>query len=165
MSFKMAYFNKGGNMIQVFCDGGCRNNQSKENIGGWGVVLNLNLGEKVKEIKGSERNTTNNIMEITSCIKALEAIKCKDIMTEVIMDSQYVITGINEWVDGWIKKGWRKSDKKPVENKELWQRLVQLKNEFRNISFKKCVGHSDNEGNNRADALANEAMDELLLSE
>ena len=152
-------------MIQAFCDGACRNNQSKDNIGGWGVVLNLNCGQLVKELKGAAKNTTNNIMELTSCIKALEAIKDKSIMTEVIMDSQYVITGINEWVYNWIQKGWRTSNKKPVENKDLWLRLLQLKTEFRNLSFTKCQGHSDNEGNNRADALANEAMDELMLSE
>jgi ribonuclease HI len=152
-------------MIQIYADGGCRNNQSKENIGGYGVVLNLNLGQIVKELKGATRNTTNNIMELTSCIKGLEAIKDKNIKTEVIMDSQYVITGMNQWVDNWIKKGWRKADKKPVENQELWQRLVRLKNEFRAISFVKCEGHADNVGNIRADALANEAMDELLLSD
>jgi len=152
-------------LIQVWADGGCRNNQSKDNnIGGWGVVLNYNSGQLIKELKGATRNTTNNIMELTSCIKGLEAIRDKTIITEVVMDSQYVITGINQWVDNWIKKGWRKADKKPVENKELWQRLVQLKNEFREISFTKCVGHANNDGNNRADALVNEAMDELFVT-
>ena len=148
-------------MIQIFADGNCRGNQFDNNIGGYGVVLNFDLGSYVKELKGSIKNTTNNIMELTSCIKGLEAIKRKDLKTEVIMDSQYVISGMNEWICGWVKKGWRKSDKKPVENKELWLRLLQLKTEFRDLTFRKCVGHADNEGNNRADALANEAMDEL----
>ncbi len=148
-------------LIQVYADGGCRNNQKSNNIGGWGAVLSFNCNQKIKEIKGSAINTTNNIMELTSCIKALETIKDKTIRTEVIMDSQYVISGINQWVDNWIKKGWRKADKRPVENKELWQRLVELKNEFRSISFIKCSGHSDNTGNNRADELANDAMDEV----
>jgi ribonuclease HI len=149
-------------MLQIFADGGCRNNQSKENVGGYGVVLNLNLGQKIKELKGATRNTTNNIMELTSCIKALETIKRKDIRTEVIMDSQYVIDGMNRDIHNWIKQGWRKSDKKPVKNKELWKELLKLTNEFRAISFVKCEAHSGNEGNDRADALANEAMDELI---
>jgi ribonuclease HI len=145
--------------IIIHADGGCRNNQSKENIGGWGVVYQY--GNDTKEVKGSTRNTTNNIMELTAAIEALKGVKNKKITTELIMDSQYVITGITQWVENWIKKGWRKADKKPVENKELWQELLNLKNQFSNITFIKCIGHSNNEGNNRADELANEAMDEI----
>ena len=145
--------------IIIYADGGCRGNQFDTNIGGYGVLIKYK--QHTKEFKGSVKNTTNNIMELTSCIEALKSIKNKEIPTEVVMDSQYVIQGINEWINGWIKKGWRNSSKKPVENKELWKELYNLKNEFSNIQFIKCNGHSDCEGNNRADELANEAMDEI----
>lgn len=145
--------------IILYADGGCRGNQFDTNIGGWGAVLICK--DNIKELKGNTRNTTNNIMELTSCIEGLKAIKNKDIPVEVVMDSQYVIKGITEWVCGWIKKGWRNSQKKPVENKELWQELLKIKSEFKDIAFTKCKGHSDNEGNNRADELANEAMSEI----
>lgn len=147
------------NKIYIWCDGGCRGNQFDENIGGWGALLKYK--ENIKELKGNTKNTTNNIMELTSCIKALESLTRKDIPVEVIMDSQYVIKGINEWINGWIKKGWKTSQKKPVENKELWQTLYKLKEQFTNIKFNHCKGHADNEGNIRADELANLAMDEI----
>lgn len=146
--------------IYVFADGGCRGNGQENNIGGWGVVLKY--GDEIKEFYGATRNTTNNIMELTSCIEAIKAIENKTIPVDVTMDSQYVIKGISEWIHNWIRKGWRTSQKKPVENKELWQELYKLKNEFSDIQFIKCNGHADNEGNNRADFLCNIAMDELL---
>ena len=145
--------------IIIHCDGGCRGNQSKENVGGWGAILEYR--GNIKEIYGNARNTTNNIMEMVACIESMKAIKDKSIPIEIISDSQYVVMGINEWIHGWIKKGWRNSQKKPVENKDLWQELYKLKNEFDDISFIKCKGHSDNEGNNRADELANIAMGEI----
>lgn len=145
--------------IIIYCDGGCRGNQFEHNIGGWGVLMTYK--NNTKELHGGTKDTTNNIMELTSCVEGLKSIKNKDIPIEVVMDSQYVIKGINDWVSGWIKKGWKTSQKKPVENKELWQQLVELKNQFKDIKFIKCKGHSDNEGNNRADELANIAMDEL----
>ena len=145
--------------IYAFADGGCRGNQFDTNIGGWGVVLKYR--NHLNEFYGNTKNTTNNIMELTSCIEALKAINDKEIPTEVTMDSQYVVKGINEWIHGWIKKGWRNSQKKPVENKALWQELYSLKNEFKDITFIQCKGHSDNEGNNRADELANIAMGEI----
>lgn len=145
--------------IYVYCDGGCRGNQLPINIGGWGVVLKYK--DKVKELYGNVKNTTNNKMELTSCIEALKAIKNKDIPIEVTMDSQYVIKGINEWIHGWLKRNWVNTQKKPVENKELWQQLLELKQSFKEITFIHCKGHADNEGNNRADRLANIAMDKL----
>jgi ribonuclease HI len=147
------------NNIIIHCDGGCRGNQFDENIGAWAVVLKYK--NNIKELTGTAKNTTNNIMEIQSCIEGLKAIKNKNIPVEVIMDSQYVIIGINKWIDGWIKRGWRKSDKKSVENKELWKELYELKNTFVDITFSKCSGHANNEGNNRVDELVNEAMDKL----
>lgn len=145
--------------IYVFCDGGCRGNQFEHNIGGWGVVLKYK--DSVKEFYGNAKDTTNNIMELTSCIEVLKQISKKDIPVVVTMDSQYVIKGINEWIKSWIQKSWRNSQKKPVENKELWQKLLEIKNTFKEITFIQCMGHSDNEGNNRADALANIAMSEI----
>jgi ribonuclease HI len=147
------------NKIYIYADGGCRGNGKEINIGGYGVYLKY--GDKVKELKGATRNTTNNIMELTACIKGLEALKNHDMPVEVIMDSQYVIDGITSWIHNWIKKGWKNSQKKPVENKELWQQLWELKNQFKDITFTKCRGHADNEGNNKADELANMAMGEL----
>lgn len=145
--------------IYIYADGGCRGNQFKENIGGYGVLLQYKTN--AKELKGATRNTTNNIMELTACIEGMKAITDKSIPTEVVMDSNYVITGINSWIYGWLKKEWRNSQGNLVENKELWQQLYALKNEFKDITFIKCKGHSNNEGNNRADKLANEAMDTL----
>ncbi|MCE5220182.1 MAG: ribonuclease HI [Clostridium sp.] len=147
------------NIIYIFNDGGCRGNGKENNIGGWGCVLLYN--GKIKEIYGSARNTTNNQMELTSCIEALKAIKNKSISVKVTMDSQYVVKGITEWIYNWIKKGWKTSTKKSVENKELWKELLELKNQFSDIKFLNCKGHSDNEGNNRADELVNIAMDEI----
>lgn len=145
--------------IYLYCDGGCRGNGKAENIGGWGVYLVYK--DKSKELYGSARNTTNNIMELTSCIEGLKAINKKDMPVEVVMDSAYVIKGITEWVYGWIKKGWINSQKKPVENQELWKALYELQKEFKDLEFVKVKGHADNAGNNKADELANKAMDEL----
>ena len=146
--------------IIIYADGGCRNNQSKENVGGWGVYLVS--GSYEKEIYGSERNTTNNKMELQSAIEGLKALKNFSKPVIIYMDSAYVVNGINNWIYGWVKKGWKKSDKKPVENKELWQELYNLKNKFQNIEFVKVKGHSGNDGNEKADLLANKGMDECL---
>lgn len=148
--------------IIIFCDGGCRNNQGDNNIGGWGTLLTHDNHEV--ELYGGDRNTTNNKMEITACIKALEYIESnKSIPVELHCDSSYVVDTFNEgWINGWIARGWRKSDKKPVKNKELWMRLHSLYQSMDSVKFVKVKGHSDNEGNNKADALANKAMDELI---
>lgn len=145
--------------IEIYCDGGCRGNQHDENIGGWGVVLRYR--DNVKEFYGNAINTTNNRMELISCIEALEAINNKTIPTIVTMDSQYVVKGINEWIYGWLKKNWKTASGKHVENRDLWEELLDLKKQFRDIEFVQCRGHADNEGNNRADYLANVAMDEI----
>lgn len=147
--------------IVIYADGGCRGNQFDENIGSWAAILKF--GENEKEISGTAINTTNNKMELMSCIKALEAIKDTAIPVEVNMDSQYVVQGMNEWIYGWIKKGWINSSKKPVENKDLWQQLHDLRQKFSDIKFIKCKGHSNDEGNNRADALVNKAMNEINI--
>ena len=100
-------------------------------------------------------------MELTSCIRGLEAIHKRDIPVEVVMDSQYVISAFNEkWLEDWMKRGWQKKNNKPVINQDLWMILVALVKEFADIKFIKCLGHSGFAGNERADALANIAMKE-----
>jgi len=147
-------------VIKIWCDGGCRGNNKDENIGGYGVVLQY--GEHVKELYGGERNTTNNIQELKGAITALEAIKTTHIPIELYCDSAYVVNGINQWVKGWKKNNWRKkSDNKVVENLELWQRLDELVNKQSDCKFIKVRGHNGNEGNERADFLANKGMDEV----
>lgn len=146
--------------VQLYCDGGCRGNQSDSNIGGWGAYLIW--GEHTKELWDGEVNTTNNKMELMGCIQGLRAIKNKNVGVDVYMDSAYVYNGITSWIYGWMKKGWKNSKKEPVANKDLWLELLAEKDKFSDISFNKVKGHADNAGNNKADELANRAMDELL---
>ncbi len=146
--------------IIIYCDGGCRGNQSKNNIGAWGVVLTYK--NNIKELSGSDKNTTNNKMELTATIRALQQLKKNDIPVRVHVDSAYVLNGISSWIYGWIKNGWKDSKKAPVKNKELWMELYELKRQFKDIQFIKVKGHSDNEGNNRADELCNIEMDKLI---
>lgn len=146
-------------VIKLYTDGGCRGNQSDNNIGAWGVYMVY--GDVSKEIKGGEINTTNNIMELKGCIEGLKAIKNKTLPVEVYLDSAYVLNGITNWIEGWKKKGWRTANKKPVLNKELWIELDSERNKFNNIEFIKVKGHAGNEGNEIADRLCNEAMDEI----
>ncbi len=144
---------------QIYCDGGCRGNQQRANIGGWGVYLIW--GEHTKELWGGEADTTNNKMELQAAIEGLRAIKNKGVGVDVFMDSAYVYNGITSWVNGWKRRGWVKADKKPVLNKDQWIELLAEKEKFTDITFNKVKGHADNEGNNKADELANRAMDEL----
>lgn len=145
--------------LELYCDGGCRGNQARTNVGGWGVYLVW--GAYTKELYGGEPDTTNNKMELTGAIEGLRAIKNKDVPVDVYVDSAYVLNGITNWVYGWMKKGWVNSKKEPVANKELWLQLLEEKRKFADITFHKVKGHANNVGNNMADALANRAMDEL----
>ncbi|QPK89874.1 ribonuclease HI [Bacillus velezensis] len=145
--------------IIIYADGGCRGNQNEENIGGWGAVLQYN--GHVKELYEGKRNTTNNQMELTGAIKALEALKTTKIPVHLHMDSAYVINGITQWVKGWKKKGWKKGDGKKPENLELWKRLDELVGKQKDIKFIKVKGHAGVELNELADQLANKAMDEV----
>lgn len=139
--------------IIIYADGGCRGNGTQNNVGGYGAILSYK--EFSKEIYGGEKNTTNNIMELKACIEGLKAITKKTYPVEIYMDSQYVISGMNSWIDGWIKKRW-----KGVKNVELWKELYNLSREFKLLSFHKVDGHCGVKGNERADELANIAMDE-----
>lgn len=145
--------------VQLYCDGGCRGNQADTNIGGWGAYLIW--GDVTKELYGGEPNTTNNKMELTGAIEGLRAIKKKTVGVDVYVDSAYVLNGITNWIYGWMKKGWKNSKKEPVANKELWLELLEEKDKFADITFNKVKGHSTNAGNNKADELANLAMDQV----
>ncbi len=134
--------------VEIYTDGACSGNPGP---GGWGVVLRY--GEREKELSGGEAQTTNNRMELTAVIKALEALK-ESCQISLYTDSKYVSDAFNQgWIYGWMKKGWKKADNKPVLNVELWQRLYDLWKKH-DITLIWVKGHADNPYNNRCDELA-----------
>ncbi len=138
--------------ISIYTDGSCLNNPG---AGGWAALLIY--GDTKKEICGGEHHTTNNRMELTAIIKALSIIK-RDLPINIYSDSRYVIDGIEKYCHNWVKNGWKKSDKKPVENKDLWQELYPLSKQY-TIIWQWVKAHATNEYNNYVDELArNEAM-------
>jgi len=141
--------------ILIYTDGACRGNPGP---GGWGAVLQF--ADKEKRLYGGERETTNNRMELTAVIRALECLKDNQWPVRVVTDSKYVLQGITEWIKGWKKKGWRTASKKPVMNAELWQELDALVERF-DIQWEWVKGHSGHRGNELADELANRGIDEL----
>ncbi|MDA0190467.1 MAG: ribonuclease HI [Proteobacteria bacterium] len=141
--------------IEIYADGGCRGNPGR---GGWGVLLRAGAHEK--ELWGGEPDTTNNRMELTAVIRALEALK-RPSSVQVHTDSQYVQKGISEWIHNWKRNGWRTADKKPVKNADLWQTLDTLARQHQ-VRWLWVKGHAGHPGNERADALANRGIDELL---
>ncbi len=143
------------NKIIIYTDGGCRGNPG---IGGWGVWLRY--GDHDKKLQGAQQDTTNNRMELTAAIKALEVIKSSDIAIDLFTDSKYVITGISEWIKNWKAKDWKTANRKPVKNIDLWRRLDVLNNQ-NNVVWHWVKGHSGDKGNDIADALANLAMDKI----
>ena len=138
--------------IYIYTDGACRGNPGP---GGWGAILEYR--EHKKEINGASSLTTNNIMELTAVIKSLELIKRPSSII-ITTDSTYVKNGITEWINNWKVKGWNTANKKPVKNKDLWQQLDKL-TENHKITWKWVRGHTGHAGNERADELANEAID------
>ena len=139
--------------LTIYTDGACSGNPGP---GGWGVLMQY--GGHEKELSGGESDTTNNRMELMAAIKALQAIK-PGVSHHITLytDSTYVMKGITEWIHGWKKRGWKKSDKKPVLNADLWRELDSL-NETVNVSWKWVKGHAGDPGNERADALARAGM-------
>ncbi len=141
--------------ILIYTDGGCRGNPG---VGGWGVWLRYKDTER--KLKGAEKDTTNNRMELTAAIQALEALKSDKIGVDLYTDSKYVMHGINEWIVNWKKKNWKTSAKRPVKNVDLWQKLDILNQKYP-ISWHWVKGHSGDKGNDMADLLANQAMDNI----
>jgi len=142
--------------VEIFTDGACRGNPGH---GGWGAILRDEKGRE-KEINGAAKDTTNNRMEIMAAIEALNALK-KGCEVELTTDSEYVRKGITEWVQNWQKRDWRTAAKKPVKNKDLWQELLAAE-ERHQVSWHWVKGHSGHPENERADELANEAIDAML---
>jgi len=140
-----------GQVVEIYTDGSCRGNPGP---GGWGAVLRFNNTEK--EIFGGEAATTNNKMELTAVIRALEALK-QPSKVRVYTDSQYVQKGINEWIHGWKRNGWKTTDKKPVKNQELWVELDELRKKH-DIEWHWVKGHAGHPENERADQLANKGI-------
>ena len=143
--------------VEVFTDGGCRGNPG---AGGWGAVLRF--GGHERELRGSEQNTTNNRMELLAAISALEAIT-EPCMVVLTTDSTYVKDGITRWIRNWKANGWKTAAKKPVKNKDLWERLDAecLRHQ---VDWRWVKGHAGHIENERADGLANLSMDELGAS-
>ena len=141
--------------IKIFTDGACRGNPGP---GGWGVLI-LHP-QRQEELYGAVSETTNNRMELTAAIEGLRAVD-SDIAVAVFTDSQYVQNGVLTWMRNWKSNGWRTAAKKPVKNQDLWQTLDSLV-EGRTIDWHWVKGHSGHPQNERADALANFAIDNLV---
>lgn len=143
------------NLVEIYADGACKGNPGP---GGWGAWL-LSDG-KEKTLSGGEVLTTNNRMELTAVIRALEALK-KPCTVKIYTDSSYVQKGISEWIIGWKARNWRTADKKPVKNEDLWKVLDDLAKQHQ-IEWVWVKGHAGNVGNERADALANQGVAAFL---
>jgi len=141
--------------IEIFCDGACSGNPGP---GGFGAILRA--GQHEKELSGAEHDTTNNRMELTAAITALEALK-RPSRAVLTTDSQYLVKGMNEWLAGWIRRGWINSKKDPVLNRDLWERLDSLA-KVHNIEWRWVRGHSGHPENERCDELARAAITDLL---
>ncbi|HKF96685.1 MAG TPA: ribonuclease HI [Steroidobacteraceae bacterium] len=141
-------------MIEIYTDGACRGNPGP---GGWAALLRI--GEHEREISGAEALTTNNRMELTAVIRALEALK-RPVEARLYTDSEYVRRGVNEWLPSWKARGWRTAGRKPVKNQDLWQQLDELRLPHR-IEWHWVPAHAGVIDNERVDRLANEAIDAL----
>lgn len=181
---------EGKRVVALYTDGACSGNQNEENIGGWGAVLEY--GEAVKELYGGEINTTNNRMELKALLEGLRALKKEALDIDVFADSAYLANCFREkWYVSWESNGWKTANKKPVENRDLWEEILALVKK-NNVTFYRVKGHINvnsksfrkeeeverflewngagfteedffyvTEKNNRVDALANQAMDEI----
>lgn len=138
--------------LDIYTDGACSGNPGP---GGWGAILRAGVHEK--EIWGGEPHTTNNRMELTAVIKALELLK-RPVSARVHTDSQYVQKGISEWIHGWKRRGWRTASNEPVKNADLWKALDDVVAEHR-IEWVWVKGHAGHPENERADALARKGVD------
>ncbi len=143
---------RGVKKVVIYTDGGCRGNPGP---GAWSAVLIL--GAHRKEISGVESHTTNNRMELTAAIRALEQLK-RPCQVALTTDSEYLRRGITEWLPRWVERGWKTSSKKPVLNQDLWVRILELTRRHQ-MEWKWVEGHSGDRENERCDQLVNEAMD------
>jgi len=141
--------------VIVYTDGACRGNPGP---GGWGVLLRY--GGREKSLSGGEAPTTNNRMELTAAIRALDALSERCSVT-LFTDSKYVMQGLNEWLPGWKKRGWKTADKKPVKNQDLWQAL-DAANARHQVDWRWVKGHAGDPGNEMADQLANRGLEQHL---
>ena len=149
--------NESNDVVELFSDGACRGNPGP---GGWGVLLRYR--GKEKELYGAELDTTNNRMELMAAISGLENLK-RACRIRITTDSQYVMKGITEWMAGWKKRGWKTADRKPVKNVDLWQRLDTALRDHQ-VEWQWVRGHTGHPENERADALANRGIDEMLAT-
>jgi len=143
------------NIVEIYTDGACRGNPGP---GGWGASLRFNGTQK--DFYGGEIETTNNQMELMAVIQALESLT-RSCPVKIYTDSKYVLDGMTKWLPNWKKKGWKTASKKPVKNVELWKRLDAAV-QANEVSWQWVKGHSGDEGNECADALANRGIDEML---
>jgi len=137
--------------VSLYTDGACKGNPGK---GGWGVLMRY--GSHEKELFGGEAHTTNNRMELTAIIQGLAALK-RPCAVGVYTDSQYVKNGMEQWIHGWKKNGWKTASKQPVKNEDLWQQLDRLAAQHQ-IQWQWVRGHAGHAENERADALANQGV-------
>ncbi len=144
--------------VTIHTDGACRGNPGP---GGWGAVLQA--GDREKELWGGIEDTTNNRMEMTAAIEALDALK-RPCRVTLVTDSTYVKKGITEWMDNWKRRGWRTATGKPVKNVDLWQRLDDAVRRHE-VEWRWVKGHAGDAMNERADALANRGIDDLLAGQ
>ncbi|ORJ62142.1 ribonuclease HI [Geothermobacter hydrogeniphilus] len=138
-------------IVEIFSDGACSGNPGP---GGWGTLLRY--GDHVRELSGYEPETTNNRMELCGAIAGLKALK-RPSRVRLTTDSQYVKKGMTEWLAGWIRRGWKNSQKKPVANRDLWEQLVELE-KIHQVEWCWVRGHAGHPENERCDELAREAI-------
>lgn len=139
------------NIVEIYTDGACSGNPGP---GGYGAILKF--GQKIKEISGCEPDTTNNRMELTAVIEALRQLK-KPCKIRIVTDSSYVVNGMTEWLPRWIKRNWINSQKRPVLNRDLWEKLLKLSSPH-TIEWKWVKGHHGHKENEWCDKLAREAI-------
>ncbi|ABL00537.1 ribonuclease HI [Pelobacter propionicus] len=140
--------------VEIYCDGACSGNPGP---GGYGAILRYNGHEK--EIRGSEAHTTNNRMELTAAMEALRLLT-RPCRITIVTDSQYLVKGMTEWIQGWQRRGWQNSKKEPVLNRDLWEELLKL-SAHHDVSWQWIRGHAGHAENERCDSLARQAITEM----
>lgn len=139
-------------IVEIFSDGACSGNPGP---GGWGTILRF--GGHEKELSGYDSETTNNRMELSGAIAGLEALT-RPCRVRVTTDSEYVKKGMTEWIESWVKRGWKNTQKKPVANRDLWERLLELAEQHQ-VEWHWVRGHDGHAENERCDALARAAIE------